>query len=148
MESTMKPSEDIANSFIGTWSLVSWILTTPDGESEYPFGADAVGCIMYTADGYMAAHLMRRQRTLFKSENRHASTPDERAAAFLDYFSYCGSYSVKPGAETVTHHVEACSSPNWVGRDQVRTFRFSGDSLTLCAETADGSKHTLVWERR
>src|ERR1700720_4235650 len=85
-ENTMRPSEDIASLFIGSWSLVSWIRTTPDGHNEYPFGEDAVGCIMYTGDGRMAAHLMRRQRALLRSENSRETTPDERAAAFLDYF--------------------------------------------------------------
>jgi Lipocalin-like domain len=143
----MSPSEDIASLFIGSWSLIAWILTTPDGQTEYPFGEDAVGCIMYTGDGRMAAHLMRRQRALFTSENLRETTPDERAVASLDYFSYCGPFTVQPGARTVTHHVEACSSPNWVGTDRVRAFHFSGDSLILRAAVKDGSKHTLVWER-
>ncbi len=144
----MGPSENIASLFIGSWSLASCTLTTPDGQTEYPFGEDPVGCILYTEDGHMAAHLMRRQRTLFASENRRESTLDERAAAFLDYFSYCGSYTVQHGAQTVTHHVEASSSPNWIGTDRVRTFDFSGDSLTLRAAVKDGSQHTLVWKRR
>ena len=143
----MTTSDEIATLFIGSWSLLSSILTTPDGRTEYPFGEDAVGCIMYTGDGYMAAHLMRRERTRFVSDKRRASTPDERAAAYLEYFSYCGSYTVTPDTETVTHHVLACSFPNWVGSDQVRTFRFSGDSLALCATNADGSQNTLVWQR-
>jgi Lipocalin-like domain len=147
MERTMSPPEDLAGLFIGSWSLVSWIRTTRDGQDEYPYGEDAVGCIMYTADGRMAAHLMRRQRALLRSENSRETTPAERAAAFLDYFSYCGPYTVQKGAPTVTHHVEACSSPNWVGTDRVRTFRFAGDALTLRADRADGSKSTLVWKR-
>ena len=85
------------------------------------------------ADGRMAAHLMRRGRALLRSENSRETTPDERAAAFLDYFSYCGPYTVQQDAQTVTHHVLACSSPNWVGTDQVRAFRFSGDALILGA---------------
>src|SRR5687767_6611724 len=100
LEGTMKPSEDIAARFVGSWSLVSYLLTTPDGGAEHPFGEDAVGRILYTGDGHMAAHLMRRQRTRFKSDSRQESTPDERAAAYLDYLSYCGSYTVQPSAET------------------------------------------------
>jgi hypothetical protein len=144
----MKPSEDVTCRFIGSWSLVSWTLTTPDGQIEFPYGEDALGNIIYTGDGRMAAHLMRRGRRLFASENRRDSTLEERSAAFLDYFSYCGPYTVQAEAQTVTHQVEACSSPNWVGTDRVRTFRFSGDSLTLGATLADGSKHTLVWKRQ
>ena len=70
----MTTSDEIATLFIGSWSLLSSILTTPDGRTEYPFGEDAVGCIMYTADGYMAAHLMRRERTRFVSDKRRIDT--------------------------------------------------------------------------
>ena len=143
----MRTSDEIATLFIGSWSLLSSILTTPDGRTEYPFGEDAVGCIMYTADGRMAAHLMRRQRDRFRSDNRRESRPEERAAAFLDYFSYCGRYSLQPDARTITHHVEACSFPNWVGTGLVRNFRFEGDSLTLWAALASGAEHILGWKR-
>jgi hypothetical protein len=143
----MKTSEDAASRLVGSWSLVSWTITTPDGQIEFPYGEDAVGSIIYTGEGRMAAHLMRRGRELFASENRRDSTLEERSKAFLDYFSYCGPYTVQEDAQTVTHHVETCSSPNWVGTSRVRTFRFSGDSLTLHAAHGDGSKHTLVWRR-
>jgi hypothetical protein len=143
----MMPSDDVATKFVGSWSLMSWTLSAPDGRIEFPYGEDAVGCIIYTADGRMTAHLMRRQRDLFRSDNRRESTPEERAAAFLDYFSYCGPYTLQPDAGTVTHRVEACSFPNWVGTDLVRNFRFEGDSLTLWAALASGAKHILVWKR-
>jgi hypothetical protein len=147
-EKTMPPSEDIAALFVGSWSLVSWVLTRPDGVTEYPFGEDAVGWIMYTQDRRMAAHLMRRGRALLKSERLRESTAEERAADYLDHFSYCGTYSVESDAKTVTHHVDVSSSPNWVGSDRARTFHFSGDTLTLGAALADGSKNRLVWKRR
>jgi hypothetical protein len=146
-EKTMMPSDDVATKFVGSWSLMSWTLTAPDGRIEFPYGEDAVGCIMYTPEGRMAAHLMRRQRDLFSSDNRRESTPEERAAAFLEYFSYCGPYTLQPDARTITHHVEACSFPNWVGTDLVRNFRFEGDSLTLWAALASGAEHILVWKR-
>ena len=144
----MMPSDDVATKFVGSWSLMSWTLTAPDGRIEFPYGEDAVGCIMYTPEGRMAAHLMRRQRDLFRSDNRRESTPEERAAAFLDFFSYCGPYKLQPDAwDTITHRVEACSFPNWVGTDLVRNFRFEGDSLTLWAALASGAKNILVWKR-
>ena len=65
----MTQPEDMNPLFVGTWSLVSWTQTSQDGETEHPFGKDAVGRILYSGDGYMAAHLMRRQRTPFRSEN-------------------------------------------------------------------------------
>jgi hypothetical protein len=147
-ENMVKRSEEAASRFVGSWSLLSWTLTSPDGQIEFPYGEDALGSIIYTGDGRMAAHLMRRGRKLFASENRRDSTLEERSAAFLDYFSYCGLYTVQEDAQMVTHHVETCSLPNWVGTDRVRAFHFSGDSLTLYATLVDGSKHTLVWKRQ
>jgi hypothetical protein len=141
----MTLANDFIARFIGSWSLGTWTLTSPDGQTQYPFGEDAVGYLFYTEDGHMAAHLMRRQRPNFSSEDLMAATPNERAAAYFDHFSYCGRYTVQQNAETVTHHVQSSSVPNWVGRDQVRTFRFSDDSLTLCAASPDGSQQVLVW---
>ena len=144
----MPPAKDVAARFVGSWSLVSWALSRPDGTTECPFGEDAVGWIMYTADRRMSAHLMRRDRPLLKSERLRESTPEERAVAYLDHFSYCGSYSLQLEAQTVTHHVEVSSSPNWVGTDRVRSFELEADSLTLSATNADGSKNRLVWKRQ
>ena len=53
------PSDDVATKFVGSWSLMSWTLTALDGRIEFPYGEDAVGCIMYTPEGRMAEHLMR-----------------------------------------------------------------------------------------
>lgn len=144
----MAQPEDMGPQFVGTWSLVSWTLTSKDGETEHPMGEDAVGWILYSGDGYMAAHLMRRQRTPFRSENPQDFTLEERLAVCLEYFSYCGSYTIQQDTKTVTHHVDAACIPNWVGRDQVRNFRFEGNTLTLSLVNTEGSTHTLVWERR
>ena len=144
----MTPSEDISALFVGTWSLVSWTATSLDGQIEYPFGEDAQGRILYDRDGHMAAHLMRRQRTPFTSENPLDSTMEECQASYREYFSYYGSYTIQQDKKTITHHVEAASFPNWVGKDQVRNFSFSGDSLALSLANTDGSIHTLVWKRQ
>jgi lipocalin-like protein len=141
----MTLASDFIARCIGSWSLVTWTSTSPAGQTQYPFGEDAVGNLFYSEDGHMAAHLMRRQRPNLSSDDLMGGTPEERAAAYLDYFSYCGRYTVQQNAETVTHHVLTCSVPNWVGSDQVRTFRFSDDSLTLCGVIPGGSRHVLVW---
>ena len=85
----MMLSDDVATKFVGSWSLTSWTLTAPDGRIEFPYGEDAVGCIIYTVEGRMklpsdaaAANVISSVR--ITGGNRH---PKERAAAFLDYFS-------------------------------------------------------------
>src|SRR5882672_5916133 len=43
--------------FVGTWHLVSSEFRRADGAVTYPIGKDAVGLLIYTAEGYMAAQL-------------------------------------------------------------------------------------------
>ena len=138
---------DVTARFLGVWSLVSWTAISGDGKLIYPYGKDAVGRIMYHAGGTMAAHLMRRRRTLFASDNPKETTAAEHKAAFREYFSYFGSFTVQVEAGTVTHHAAGASNPNWVGSDQVRSFQFSDKTLTLSLVHQEGARHELVWER-
>jgi hypothetical protein len=95
----------------------------------------------------MSACLMRRQRTSFASEIRQEATPAEREAAYRDYVSYFGSFTVRENEGTVIHHVEGATFPNWIGTDLIRNFRFDDQTLTLSLTRPDGAVHELVWER-
>jgi hypothetical protein len=52
---------------------------------------------------------------------------------------------------TVTHHIEGCLLPNWVGVDQARFFEFADNRLTLRTPPLmiGGAEAVgyLVWER-
>ena len=50
----MTLASDFIARFIGSWSLVTWMSTSPDGQTQYPLGEDAVGYLFYTEDGDMA----------------------------------------------------------------------------------------------
>jgi hypothetical protein len=58
---------------------------------------------------------------------------------------------VLPDQDTVIHHIEVCSYPNWIGNAQVRLAKLDGDLLTLSAKpmTFQGGERTaqLVCER-
>jgi hypothetical protein len=140
-------ASEIVRQFIGAWSLVSWRAIAPDGAISHPYGDDAVGQIIYQPEGRMTASLMRRERQRFASNDRLQATPAEREAAYRDFLSYFGSFSVQEAEKTVTHHVEGATFPNWRGTDLVRTFRFADGHLTLSLVRADGTVHELVWAR-
>ena len=136
-------------SLVGTWRLVSYQAQDEDGNVSYPFGQDAVGFIIYTPDGYVAAQLGKANRS-GAIEGRWAdASADAIAAAARDYYAYCGTYHV--GREEVVHKVAVSLIPNWIGSDQVRRFSFQGDRLTLATPPLpiDGRLQvaTLVWER-
>ena len=119
--------------FIGAWSLVSWELRpTRGGEPYYPLGKDAVGLLIYSADGYMAVSLTTPGRAPFESPWLFEGTPAEKIAAMESYASYAGRYEVRK--DKVIHFVEHSLFPNWIGTAQERFFKFEGDRLVLYAE--------------
>jgi len=54
---------------------------------------------------------------------------------FLSAAGYCRveNLSLETQKGTVTHHVLGSKFPNWVGTDQVRLFKISGDTLRITA---------------
>jgi hypothetical protein len=50
------------NPFIGTWELISWENTCPNGEVTYPYGKHPIGYLLYTEDGYLVAEMMDPNR--------------------------------------------------------------------------------------
>jgi len=137
------------NHFIGTWRLVSFEFRYADGRIIHPFGEDAKGYIMYSADGYMSVAITRADRPNFASDDPRESTDEERLKASKNHFFYCGRYSIS--GNKVIHHVEIGSFPNWTGTDLQRTYEFHGDRLTLSTvpNLRGGIDRTgqLIWER-
>src|SRR6185437_5894885 len=138
----------LTNPLLGTWRLVSFEIENPEGEVSRPFGENAAGYLMYSADGYMAVSIMPLDRPNFLSSTLDAGKPEEKIGAFDTYTSYCGTYEIR--GDTVVHHIELCLFPNWSGADQHRQFELSGDRLTLRArlKMAEGeSVGVAIWNR-
>ena len=137
---------DVQRQLVGNWRLVKFENFDEKGAAR-PNGFTS-GRIMYDAAGQMAAQLMQSARKPLTSPPVEA----ERAAAYSGYVSYFGRYSVDPSSQTVTHHVEGSTNPNWVSTPThlVRSYAFSpdGNRLMLSVKNADGRvTGTLTWER-
>ncbi|MFE8599440.1 lipocalin-like domain-containing protein [Archangium violaceum] len=116
---------------IGTWKLLS--LDVIRGEQRRPLWGEApVGQLIYAGDGRMAAEIMATDRRLWTNPDVLRASVDERAEALASYISYAGRWELEGG--TVSHHIEVCVVPNWVGTRQTRRVMFSGDNLTLSTE--------------
>lgn len=138
------------NRFVGRWKLVSWVKKTPDGNTSYPFGENAVGYIIYTEDGFVTATLMAANRSPIRVSPYKLALKPRYAMALIRYLKAAGTFVNYSGSfrivgDTVIHHVETSLYPDWVGTDLVRTFIFAGDQLTLLAEETPGVIHELVW---
>jgi len=137
-------------SLIGVWTLVEWTIRYADGRTTMPFGPAPRGQILYTADGYMSATMMKRERVTFSSPNMREVTDEERARAFDGYLHYAGRWHLE--GEDVIHEVALAMNPLLIGTRQVRHCRLEGERLELSAEEAVGEPaqprvHHIVWRR-
>jgi len=89
-------------------------------------GENVSGLLVYDGGGNMSAHVMRNDRPLFAAKDPARGTDAELRAAFEDYGSYFGTYTIDQTRQTVTHQVRGAWYPNWIGHDQVRHFKFDG----------------------
>lgn len=127
---TLTP-QDLREYLIGAWMLESYQSSDLDGTNmRYPLGPDARGVIMYTADGYMSAQIMRADRAPFARGDLQAADTDELAAAAKGYLAYSGPYSVLDNG-VIAHHVDVSLLPNWIGGTQYRAARTGDDRLEL-----------------
>lgn len=151
------PSPSIRAQLIGSWRLVSRISRREDGQVEIDPGLSTtpLGVLIYDRSGHVAAQLSRRDRTvaMIGEECQAAAATkgtSDTAQTVLGYDAYFGTYRVNEKDGIVTHHLEAALFPGDIGKDIVRHFTISGDSLTIIINTTtrEGAKviRTLVWE--
>jgi hypothetical protein len=104
----------IRDTLLGSWELVSFTATkVGDDKITHPMGEGVRGKIMYSESGQMSVALVRGNRENFLSHDPLSGTIEEKARAFSEYFSYCGTFRYRGGM--VFHDVEYCSFPNWSG---------------------------------
>jgi lipocalin-like protein len=145
-------TKSLSDCIVGTWTLASWTRFVGGVEEPGLLGRDAVGHLLYSRDGYMSAHLMRRGRARFATEDvAGPADPLERAAAYDGYQGYCGRYEVDEDGSFVLHRVALSSNPNWTDSVQKRFIQFAGDRMKLTTPPIlrRGKEATvvLIWER-
>jgi hypothetical protein len=137
----------LAAQLVGAWALLHWEIRTPDGRSRLPFGADAGGLLLYSADGWMSAALYRARRTPLAAETPAAASAEARGAVLDEYLAYGGRWSLH--GNTVTHDVLHAANPALIGTRQLRHARLVGDRLFLTAEesTPTPRTHSIEWRK-
>lgn len=106
-----------ARGLVGAWRLVEW--------SDR---GDAVGRLIYSADGFMTAFL---------------AGPD----GFSDALAYSGTWELR-GGEEVVHHVSLATRKSFVGKALVRAVSWDdGDLVLTTPPTRAGMVHVLRWRR-
>lgn len=132
----------------GAWMYADWQIRYPGGRISHPFGLDAGGLLLYTADGFMTATIMANGRKALSQANPRLASVQEKSAAFDTYFSYAGRWRLD--ANRVLHEVTLALNPGLIGTLQWREATLEGERLILSAKenTAEGERHhALCWRR-
>jgi hypothetical protein len=66
----------------------------------------------------MSVEIMAEGRVPYQVPDAFGGSPQERSEAISSYLSYTGPFEVLPDRDTVIHHIEVCSYPNWIGNAQ------------------------------
>jgi hypothetical protein len=137
----------VQRQLVGFWRLVSTERRNSKGElvRAYP---GWTGFIAYAASGHMLVHMAEPYR---RRPVGAVPTPDEAVAAYQNYTSYFGTYTIGESGRSLVHHVEGSVNPASAGTDTERFFELSGKQLILrppAIKTPDGDViMTNLWER-
>jgi len=120
-----------AKALTGTWRLVRYENTLPDGKVEMPFGANPKGYFTYDPTGHLSIHIMRNPPVApFASGDTKGSDAEVRNA-YDGYAGYFGTWRINPEATAVIHVVEGALRPSYTGTEQFRPFTLNGDTLIV-----------------
>lgn len=134
----------------GTWTLLSWEQTNPDGSKVQQFGANPIGIAFFDADGHYIISVMRSDRANYKIDNfgqLAQVTADESKATVLGTITYFGTYKVNETTGIIAIHVDASTFPNWNGTDLERLFEVTRDRLKLTVRPPRGGTVDVLWKR-
>jgi hypothetical protein len=143
-------TDALAEKLVGSWLLLRWSVSYPDGRPPVmPFGADALGLLIYGADGWMSATMCRNGRVPLSATSAFAADDASKARAFEGYLAYAGRWTVE--GDVIRHEVRMSLNPVLIGVPQFRRARLDVDRLDLSADEQDGQgrsrSHSILWRR-
>ena len=124
---------------IGTWACVRVEAgDVNDKPTTAPFGGEnTLGRVVFTKDGRMSAAIM----------DARSEIPDGKTR---EYSCYSGLYTFD--GETLITKVDACSDPERMGTEQIRTVSFDGELMVLQPPLRSygnkpAERRTLWWKK-
>ena len=126
------------SSFAGSWNLISRIDKTSTGKivAESTLGSDPISLLMYDTLGNVSVQIMRRERN-DSTTAKNVEQNSNNSAAFNGYDAYFGTYIIDSFNHQVKHHIQGTISQKDVGRELIRNYSISGDTLLLWFTTTN-----------
>ena len=118
--SAASQQKSLKDQLLGTWNIVSWERTAPDGSKVHAFGTNPKGVNVFSADGRFFLFYARADLPKLASSDRTKATPQEAQALYTGTIAYHGTYTVDEASKTLTYRIETTTFPNQLGMQQKR----------------------------
>ena len=118
--SAVAQQKSLKDQLVGTWNIVSWERTAPDGTKVHAFGANPKGINHFGADGRFFLFYSRPDLPKLASNDRTKATPQEAQAIYTGMIAYQGTYTLDEASKTLTYRIETTTFPNQLGMQQKR----------------------------
>jgi hypothetical protein len=147
--SAFAQEKSLKDQIVGTWTLVSWEQTKPDGGKIYRFGTDAKGVNTFGADGHFTLIMVRADLPKISSGNAMKVTAEEGQAIAVGAIAYFGTYTVDEATKTLNLKLEGTTLPNQLGTPQTRMVTsINANEMHYMNNTAvGGGKIDVGWKR-
>ena len=138
------------NPLVGTWALVSTVITMPDGSTrpDPQVGPTPKGYMIYSDANRMCAQFTNPARPQWKSTTEPTL---EELRSVIDFMgAYCSRYEVNVAEGYVLHHVEIDRIPNLSSGTRRRNFKLEGQDrlvLTAAPPPPGMAALTITWQR-
>jgi hypothetical protein len=147
--SACSQGKSLKKQLLGTWTLVSFELTRPDGSKEYLFGTSPKGVNTYAADGHFTLIFMRPDLPKLASGDQTKVTPEEAQAISTGSIAYFGTYTINEADRTLSLQVDGSTLMNMFGIEQKRLITsISVDEIKLRNPMAVGGGHIVLVLKR
>jgi hypothetical protein len=139
------------SSFAGSWHLISRIDKTNTGTiiNEPTLGSNPISLLMYDHWGNMSVQIMRKDRN-GNTTTKSVELSSDNSTAINGYDAYFGTYIIDTLKHQVTHQIKGSINQRDVGKELIRNYSISGDTLLLWFTTTNSSDtvtRMLTWVR-
>jgi Lipocalin-like domain len=118
--SAISQQKSLKDQLVGTWTVVSWEQTRPDGTKLQRFGADPKGVNAFDPNGRFFVMFARSDLPKLAANNPMNPTPEEAKAITVGSIAYFGTYTVDEPNKSIVMRIESSTLPNQLGVEQKR----------------------------
>ena len=126
--SAFRATQKHVPSIVGVWRIIENIIMDSAGNKINRFGEHPIGYFIYAPSGHLSINMMRTPA--IQSLDFLSATAEQLRARLEAGLNYFGHYTVQDDS-TVIHHVEGGTVAAYIGTNQLRRYKITGDTLQI-----------------